>query len=232
TNGGLSDARNFGIEKSTADLIYLLDSDDFIDKNCIKALYNQQVIHNADVVFSNYFNYIESDNTFAYYIMNKDFKIDDVHPFEAIIRQSKWKYNTPSYIIAQNKLYKKKLFNNINYPKGRIFEDEATTHKLFMNSKKIISIDASYYCYRIRNNSIMTENFSAKKAEDLIYIVNEKLSDIVLYGNGKYLEDTRNKMYRLLNIYKNLLEDNNLKDLDVYKYILTKINLYKIGNEE
>ncbi|MBF0716090.1 glycosyltransferase family 2 protein [Gemelliphila palaticanis] len=230
TNGGLSDARNFGIEKSTADLIYLLDSDDFIDKNCIKALYNQQIIHNADIVFSSYLEYIELNNTFGYYILDRDFKIEEVEPFEAVIRQSNHIYNTADYILAQNKIYKKKLFNNINYPKGRIFEDEATTHKLFMNSNKIININANHYYYRIRNNSIMTSSFSINKARNLVYMINEKLSDIAMYGNGKYLEDARNRAYKLLLDYKQILEYNNLENEDIYKYILTKINLYDIGN--
>ncbi|MBF0716089.1 SP_1767 family glycosyltransferase [Gemelliphila palaticanis] len=229
-NKGAAYSRNKGIELSSGELIYFLDSDDFIDKNCIKVLYNQHIIHNADTVSANYLKYIEMYGTYEYYVLDKDFKIEEVTPYDAVVRQSAWHHNVSNYIITNNKLYKKELFKDILFPESRIFEDDVITHKLLMKSKKIISVNSNYYFYRIRKNSVMTSNFSLKRVDDLIYMINEKLSDIAMYGNGKYLYDARNRAYKLLLDYKKMLENNNLVEADVYKYILTKINLYNIGN--
>lgn len=68
--------------------------------------------------------------------------------------------------VAWNKLYSRKLFDGIQYPFGRIYEDTFTTYKLFLNSNRIALLNKSLYFYRIRPESIMSSRVSLKKIKD------------------------------------------------------------------
>ncbi|MBF0714041.1 glycosyltransferase family 2 protein [Gemella sp. GH3] len=229
-NGGASDSRNFGLEKVTGDLVTFIDSDDWVVNDYIEILYNEQVKTDADIVIGNYLKYDESDGKFYYYVLDEDFVVEEVDSIEAVVRQSAWKHNTSAFIILVGKLFKKEIFNNIHYPVGKIFEDDFTTHKLLFKSKKTVLVNGNYYFYRTRENSVMTSGFTLKRCYDLVDMINEKLADIVLYGGD--LHDARNRAYKLLDDYKNLLEYNCLTYDPIYKNILQKKELYELGNEK
>lgn len=160
-NGGLSDARNVGIKKSTGKYIALIDSDDFIHETFIEKLYNVAYMHNADIVqcdFQKFTNINEIQN------IEHNENIQLFNNIDALLELYKHKKNIN--VVAWNKLYKRELFDEILYPFAKIHEDEFTTYKLLYNSKIIAKINLPLYFYRVRTNSI-TSCFNEKRLDIL-----------------------------------------------------------------
>lgn len=158
-NGGLSDARNLGIEVAKGDFFAFIDSDDWIDIDMLEVLYKAVQKYDADIAecsfrciykdhveeeTANTGTYIEGDNIFA------------------LQCEMRWKYFKP---IACNKLYRRYIFKDVCYPVGRLHEDEFTTHKAFYNASKLVYVDLSKYNYdRTREESI-TASFKEKNLD-------------------------------------------------------------------
>lgn len=159
-NGGLSDARNVGIDKSSGSYLVFVDSDDWIDPDMISILYNVAQKNNSDIIECSYRNIykdhiLEETNCNAE-IINGDY----VTALEGMLD---WRYFKP---VAWNKLYKRNVIKDIRYPVGRLHEDEFTTYKYFYNAKKVSYIDVSKYNYdRTREDSITGRGFSEKNLD-------------------------------------------------------------------
>lgn len=163
-NGGLSDARNYGIEHANGEYIYLVDSDDFlIRSDTLEQLYDGLVANSADIAVAKYIEYVEGDiiqesTSLTIQIMDRE---------RAIASQYNYTNYKLSFVVAWNKLYKKDLFDTITYPCGKLHEDEFTTYKLYLASEKIVYIDIDSYAYRQRSGSIMNSDYSIKKLDAL-----------------------------------------------------------------
>ena len=183
-NGGLSDARNKGLEISTGNWIFFLDSDDFLPKFSIETLYNLAINNNADISVGTFYDYYNSDFNIDYEIFDKDLDITvnvykDEQGLETML------YNSKITNAACNKLYKKELFEDITFPKGKLYEDLGTTYKLFYNAKRVTLTNQHTYCYfRDRLDSIMNKTYNSnrmqglKYAEEILEFTNNKIPAI------------------------------------------------------
>jgi len=156
-NGGLSDARNAGIEIATGDFIGFVDSDDFIHPEMYQTLYELLVNNQADIAQCSFQR-----------VVDDGFKDPGPDSGLKILKQTEaleylFTYSRVDYIVAWNKLYRKQLFNEIRYPKSKIHEDEATTYKLFYLSEKIAITGKKFYYYFQSPNSIIRSTFNEKK---------------------------------------------------------------------
>jgi glycosyltransferase involved in cell wall biosynthesis len=145
-NRGLSAARNYGISKAKADYIGFVDSDDWVDKNMFKQLYELAIKDNCDIVSCGYTKIYKNEEKRIDLEINSNDKKDD------IIMKSR--------PYAWNKIYKKELFEkfNLKFPEGLIFEDICTVYPLMIRADKIGYINNCYYnyiCYR--DDSIMLQ---------------------------------------------------------------------------
>ena len=192
-NGGLSDARNEGIKIATGKYITLIDSDDYVEPDYVELLYNLLIENDADMSVCKHFVVYENAGT----IDTGTGNFYNLSPKEAL---EMLLYGNDFDLGACEKLYKKELFENIKYPKGRLFEDAATTYKLIDLCKKISFKSEAKYTYYIRSNSITTNSFNSKKM-DLI-ISTKEMSD---YIKNKYpdLEKAANR--RLMYAYLSTL---------------------------
>ncbi|HFR3160621.1 TPA: glycosyltransferase family 2 protein, partial [Streptococcus suis] len=124
------------------------------------------------------------------------------------------------------KLIKKTCFQGVKFPFGRKFDDDATTHKLFIKANKIVQINIYIYIYRRRKNSIMTSGFQLSWVDDFIPIYEEKIADCLLAQIP--LKDIRLRYINILRDYKQYLEYQQLTDTKQYELILQKLQFAKL----
>ena len=213
-NVGLSGARNNGIKLSKGDYIAFLDGDDYIEKDMYELLYKNIKSNNADISICEYvFN---DDNT---KFKGKKHEINIFNNQEAIRRLL---YDEEINSYAWNKLYSRKLFENIKYPLGKKFEDIGTTYLLIDKAKKIIYDNSTKYHYIVRTNSI-TKTYSSSNLNDYMEMVNNMLNYIaVKYPELKEVVDTTLVKY-CINFHTQcvkgrLIENYNSNDMkEIYK---------------
>lgn len=149
-NGGLSDARNVGMSIATGSYISFIDSDDWISPDFYEKLYRSITESNAQIAASGI--------VWAYndHLQYDDF-IYDRHIFSAEDALKTLIQGRGFYAVAWNKLYKKSLFDGIEFPIGKLHEDEFVTYKLVGKATKLVLCQKVFYYYRQREGSIMKE---------------------------------------------------------------------------
>lgn len=156
-NGGLSDARNAGLEKATGDYIAFVDSDDWIEPQMYELMLSVMEKENADLVACGIIDSYEDKEV----IHSSAYCVGKAQTFLRMIY-----CDTIFPVASWNKLYRKRLFENIRFPKGKICEDAFTTYLLVDSANKIVQIPEALYHYRIREGSIMTTPFSLARMDE------------------------------------------------------------------
>ena len=174
-NGGLSDARNKGLDVAIGSLIGIVDGDDWIHPQMYEIMVDKLFKYDADMCTCWY----ERENLkFA----DETLSINDISA--KIINRSEAlaDIETP-HVVAWNKLYKKELFDDIRYPNGRYHEDEFVIHKLLYKCRRIAVINRNYplYFYTDRGDSIVM-NRSEKHIEDALDALNDRVEYAVNSG--------------------------------------------------
>ncbi len=159
-NGGLSAARNAGLDIATGDYIGFVDSDDYIATDMYEKLHSALTENKADVSICNY-AYVDSH----YRLLNKESPIKkEVLNNTEIIEKTAEK-NYWYFITVVNRLYKAKLFFKLRFEIGKTNEDEFIAHKIFCQCKKIAVIEDYLYYYFQREDSIMGRTVTIKRAD-------------------------------------------------------------------
>ena len=244
-NGGLSSARNVGLDVFKGEYVSFVDSDDVVSLDMIEYLYDLLSDNNAEI--SVCLHEIVRDN--HRWISFKNVNNQTVTPKECI---KKLLYNDGVDTSAWAKLYKASLFNNVRYPQGKLFEDIATTYKLFFNANRIALGNEAKYSYILRNSSIVGSSFNEKKL-DLLEMTDEMgrnvlnvypdLSKAVLRRRVYARFSTLNQLARCVDRKKEknciikFIKDNTreillnnevcLKDKDASILLNVNYNLYK-----
>lgn len=205
-NGGLSSARNVGIDIANGKFISFVDSDDYVAKDMIETAYNAIIDQNADLCIFGIGWIYEDGNAYdkvpSSPICNEVLTKEDV--FKKLVLN-----NSFYYVPACNKLYKKTIFDSIKFPEGRIHEDEFTVHYIFDACQKVVSIEKELYFYVQRDNSIMHTPFSLKKLDCV-----EAFIDRAVFFANKHLNTYAE--YYALRAYGLLV--HYIKISDLFKY--------------
>lgn len=226
TNGGLSDARNYGLKHARGKYVGFVDPDDWINSDMYETLVYFAKDNDADVVISD----------FIYEPQNKVINA----PF-----QNGEKLNlieNPDLLLIEpsvcNKIFKKSLFdkNNIKFPFGLLHEDRVTIAKLFYYSNSIVYVKNAFYHYlQHRENSITTSK-NMKKFTDII-IVLEKMEQFFIEQNcldsfKKILDKLSLELYFSFCVKANKeIEDVNSRKLfmdSFKKFLLNKSSYYSL----
>lgn len=148
-NGGMSWARNKGIEKTKGEYITFLDSDDELYPDSLKALLTALEGNDAEISIGS-FVYGEKKDKIPGNVCRERL-YDSKEAIEDVLFQKKL---LPS---AWGKIYKRSLFDKIRFREGIYYEDLDLFYKLFLEAKKIVYIDTPVYFYRDTPGSILHE---------------------------------------------------------------------------
>ena len=168
SNGGLSSARNAGLDVARGEYIIFIDSDDYINNKMFEILYNEMIRSKSDIIICDYLKVSESENEKIIDMLN--YKSEIIEGKENILNQL-CSEKRMQFTVAWNKLYKKKLFESLRFEEGRLHEDEFIAHRILGKAQKVNYIDLKLYYYVQRNNSIMQSQFKVNRLDclDAIY---------------------------------------------------------------
>ncbi len=220
-NGGLSDARNAGVLAASGEYIGFIDSDDYIEPVMYEKLYSLISVNDADMALCGVQRKNENGETFSPFSTRQIGKFQGEEIFNTV------DFNNPYYIIAWNKLYKRNLVLKIQFPKGRLHEDEFTAHRFYGECKKIVCCDTPLYHYLKRMGSIMRNGYSVKNL-DAVYAFLDRYYYFKEIGRKKELKKCANFAYgKALHIISNIdVSQNSAEVKKCLKAVLPVIMRY------
>ena len=193
-NGGLSDARNFGVEHCNADLVSFIDSDDYVTEDYLEYLwylmskYNCKMSCAGNKIVPEGKDYtLKSDNI-------TEEKLDTVKSLERICYTS---------VGAWARLYKKELLLNNPFPVGRIYEDLASTYRKIAECDYVVFSDKQVYIWIQRENSITHSGISEKQmdifwaADELYNFISKNYPEIKNAADTRCLRATIDFLYKV-----------------------------------
>lgn len=146
-NGGVSSARNTGLDIANGEYIGFVDSDDYIDANMYECLVNSIEDSNCDIVVCGYHEVL-NDTTRDIKICEKETSITSREGILGLIEDKTYR----GYLW--NRLYKRELFDGIRFPAIIVMEDLYVNHLLFEKADKIHLLDKEFYYYIRREDSV------------------------------------------------------------------------------
>ena len=229
-NGGLSDARNFGIDRATGEFLAFVDSDDYVSATMMEEMYGLAKKHEAEIVICNLQKVDEHGNVTQKLrqIPNLPEKIDLEKNFSV--------FSDISY-FACNKIFKRELFDGKRFQKGMHFEDIELIPQLLLQCKTLAKTNAFHYQYLERSNSISKSHTERgldilkaverveKAFENSVYFSQQKelkgfqiLEGI--YTFLAYLAFVKDdKVYRKMSLeLKEFSKERNISTLEILKY--------------
>ncbi|NLP46840.1 MAG: glycosyltransferase family 2 protein [Epulopiscium sp.] len=205
-NGGLSSARNAGIEIAKGEYLSFLDSDDWVEVTFIEKALKLLVESKADIAITNYMKiYNEREK-----INNDKIEKYEFSNLEALNALA-GKFNT-QITTAWGKIYHRDIFDKIRYPIGKIHEDEFVIHHILNKADKVVLTTEKLLYYWQRKDSITGSGFKLKNKLHVI----EALKDRIDLLNELNLEKAIEQTYRSIFInYRQIYEHrDNLDNKD------------------
>ena len=199
-NGGLSDARNYGIKKATGEYLAFVDSDDYVTTDMYEKMYEKAVSGNFDMVVCD-LDYVYPDRVVRAY---SNLKTDTTDIKKTMLN---------IYPSAWNKIFKRKLFNELEFKKGVWFEDVEFIYRMLPKIKTIGVIHEPFYEYLQREGSI------TRKKDKRIYHYLENMDGLVKYYHENNYYDKYQKELEYVYvryIYATFIKQATIFDLEEY----------------
>lgn len=162
-NGGLSSARNAGLDISVGEYIAFVDADDILHSEFVKVLVGLCEENGCDIAQCDFLTIAEDSIMLP---LNPQSSLTIQTGKQAVHNLCTGKDDT-KYSIAWNKVYKRELFNEIRYPLGRIHEDEFTSYRILWKANKVAVTNQYLYYYLQRPESITGSKYSLKRLDVL-----------------------------------------------------------------
>lgn len=215
-NGGLSDARNAGLDIATGEYIGFVDSDDYIFPEMYEYLLSLIQENKSDIAICEKIEFGENDMPQrikvqpSCKILNREQAVDALAD-DQVLRSHVW-----------NRLYSARLFHDLRYDVGKTYEDVYIMHRLFLRSNFVVISNEPLYCYRQRSTSILG-TINLKKRLDLFWAYARRQEEISeQYPNiaKKVSMTLYNSMWDIIN-HAQLANKNDVKKVIRYyiKYV-------------
>ena len=161
SNGGLSDARNYGMRIICGDYVSFIDSDDYVTDDFFEILLHTALEHDSDIVECSYVECFENGNYEEYH---DDLAVVDHYAAEGL---SALIDETTFYQHVWDKLYKREVVQDKYFEVGKQHEDVFWTYQIFGQANRITKINRTMYFYLQRKSSIIGQGYSLKSLDFL-----------------------------------------------------------------
>ncbi len=214
-NGGLSDARNAGIDVALGDYLVFIDSDDYVHSEMISRMMEAVKNTSSDMAVCAVKSVKENE------MLTSDSEIGnyEITVIERMEKRTEYFFekHCVEFNVAWNKLYPARFFKKIRYPFGKIHEDEFTTWKILEMAERVVYIGEPLYFYVQRETSIMGEKFSMKRFMRL-EAYDERIDRYLKTDNRIWLEKIL-FLYRLFLLeYAKEMRKNGMDETELKKY--------------
>jgi glycosyltransferase involved in cell wall biosynthesis len=157
-NEGVARARNDGLEYASGDYISFIDSDDWIAENAYELLLQNLKKYNVDCAVGGCVTVDDKDGV----LTPREHTYGPVRCEDSL---EAMKHVLLSGSAVWNRLFKRKIFEELRFPVGRINDDEVVALRAYSKCRKIVFLNQDMYYYRIRSNSITTSSFSMRQMD-------------------------------------------------------------------
>lgn len=197
TNGGLSSARNTGLNNSNSEYVMFVDSDDWIEQNTVEHLLAILKDTSADVACGGFF-FEYKNKTIRHSIGTSGIRLyNNEEALEEVLAKRSISY------AVWGKLYKRSLFDGVEFPVGKIHEDYDVTPKVLLKSNKVVVAGECLFHYRQRNESISHAEYNHKNYELYLFSVsNRYILDVYPSLKDAYYASLYTSCKDLLTLFK------------------------------
>lgn len=210
-NKGLPQARKTGVQASRGDYIIHCDSDDWVDPNLYEAMYCKAIEDNSDLVVCDFCVVTESGQKYRNGILSTN--VNEVIKDMLLYRTS---FN------VWNKMYKRNLYEGVEFPNANMGEDLGTTFQLAVKCNKISRVTGIYYYYNGITPSITRNDTKSAIIKRVLQACDNANSVIRILDNSKYDAEI---VYLKFRQRKQLMPIINDKDAyRIWKTIYPEIN--------
>lgn len=225
-NGGLSSARNTGLDICNGDYICFIDADDYVKSDYIEKLYKSIKENNTNISVCGYAD-LCVDNTLD---------SADISSYQELLTGKKFLKDRGINTVVWNKMYNASIWKDLRFDIGRLHEDLFIMHKIMYNDNPVSVVKEDLYIHRKRNDSITGKKFDLKRANDIIEASENRINFFRNKEHDFYcmclieLIDKLNKEYGRLYMYDKKKYKRELKDMhtrakECYReYIFSKKN--------